>query len=67
MYNRKLKGKTVIFITHRLGSTKSSDEILLVKNGKIFEKGSHESLMKLNREYYKLYDSQRSLYEKQKI
>jgi len=57
------KDRTTIFISHRLGSTKIADEILVMDNGKIVEKGSHEELMSMNGIYAKMYDSQRSWYE----
>lgn len=46
-----MKGKTVIMIAHRLTSIREVDEILLVENGKIAERGSHEALMAANGKY----------------
>ncbi len=40
------KGKTVIFISHRLSSAVLSDNIIVLSNGKIIEQGSHNELMK---------------------
>ena len=40
-----MKNKTTIFISHRLGSTKLADEILVIDNGRIIEKGTHEMLI----------------------
>jgi len=57
------KGRTTVFISHRLGSTKIADEILVMENGEIAEKGSHEELISLNGIYAGMYESQRSWYE----
>ncbi|KAL5533581.1 hypothetical protein ACEPAG_41 [Sanghuangporus baumii] len=51
--------KSVIFITHRFGHlTKFADLILCLKDGRLVEQGSHETLMEANGEYKKLYDLQ---------
>lgn len=50
--------KTVIFISHRLASTRFCDEIILLKNGSILEKGTHDLLMKQNGEYAQLFHMQ---------
>jgi len=57
-----VKGKTAIFISHRLGSTKLSDEIFVLDNGKVVEKGSHKVLMKLKGRYSEMFESQRMWY-----
>ncbi|MCM3135803.1 ABC transporter ATP-binding protein/permease [Paenibacillus polysaccharolyticus] len=57
------KGKTTIFISHRLSSTKLSDEIFVIENGCVVEKGAHQDLMQLNGLYSQLYDSQRCWYQ----
>ena len=56
------KGGTTIFISHRLGSTKLAQEIFVIGDGTIVEKGSHEKLMEENGVYAEMYDSQRSWY-----
>ena len=55
--------KTTILISHRLGSVKLADQILVLDHGKIVESGSHEKLMKNRRLYYEMYESQRSWYQ----
>ena len=50
--------KTTIFITHRLASIKNFDTILVIKNGILVEKGSHDELIKKRGEYYNLYNKQ---------
>ncbi len=62
MFGRISEGKSTIFITHRLGATKLADEILVIDGGAIIESGTHQSLMKLNGFYAKMFESQRSWY-----
>ncbi|MGE5678776.1 MAG: ABC transporter ATP-binding protein [Pseudomonadota bacterium] len=54
--------KTTIFISHRLGSTKLADEILVLGNGQVVEHGTHEYLMEIKGDYANMYESQRSWY-----
>ncbi len=56
------RGGTTIFISHRLGSTKLANEIFVIENGTILEKGSHDELMEINGTYAGMYESQRSWY-----
>ncbi|RDB22977.1 Lipid A export ATP-binding/permease protein MsbA [Hypsizygus marmoreus] len=52
-------GKTMVFVTHRFGHlTKHADMIICMKEGAIVESGSHETLLKLDGEYAKLYNIQ---------
>ena len=55
-----LKGRTVFFITHRLGTIKNADIIVMMDAGSIVEQGSHEELMALKGRYYYLYQQQES-------
>lgn len=57
------KGKTSLFISHRLGSTKLADVIFVLENGHIAEQGSHDALMRLDGVYAKMYNMQRSWYK----
>ncbi len=54
------KGTTVFFITHRLSTIKNSDLIIMMDNGYICEKGTHQELMDLKGRYYALYRQQES-------
>lgn len=55
---RKLiKGKTVIVIAHRLNTIKDANQIIVFEKGKIVEKGKHDDLMALNREYKKMFST----------
>jgi ATP-binding cassette subfamily B protein len=56
------KGKTTIFISHRLGSTKLADIIYVLANGKIIESGCHSALMADNGLYYDMFNSQAEWY-----
>lgn len=62
-FEKLMEDKTTIFISHRLGSTKLADEILVIDNGTIIEKGTHDELMIADGEYAKMYESQRSWYQ----
>lgn len=55
-------GQTVIFISHRLASTKNSDCIFVLDGAKIVECGAHDELMAQNGLYAKMFDSQRGWY-----
>lgn len=59
-----LKEKTTITIAHRLSTIVDSDKILFIKNSIVKEEGTHQELMKLKGDYYKLYMSQYALYDK---
>ncbi len=50
-FKNLIKGKTVIMIAHRLSSIKAVDEILVIENGKILERGSDAELMKQDSRY----------------
>jgi ATP-binding cassette subfamily B protein len=57
-------GKFNIIITHRMGAAKVADEILVLQNGDVIEKGKHDQLMNLeNGVYREMYESQRQWYE----
>ena len=53
-----MKQRTSIIISHRISTIKDADEILVLENGEIVEKGTHESLLSLEGEYYSLYRKQ---------
>ena len=57
------KGKTVIYISHRLSSATRSDNILVFNNGSLTEQGSHNELMKNNGEYSEMFTLQASGYK----
>ena len=58
-----IEGKTSILIAHRLNLIKDSNEIVVLKNGKIIEKGAHTELSKEEGEYSKIFQLNRKFYE----
>ena len=50
-----MKGRTVFVIAHRLSTVKNSDVIMVLENGWIIERGSHEKLIEEKGKYYQLY------------
>ena len=66
IYNRFAeisKNKTTVIVTHRLGSVKLADRILVMKQGKLVEQGIHADLIAVNGEYARLYKSQEQWYK----
>jgi len=53
-----LKGRTSFVIAHRLSTITSSDRIIVLEDGIIKESGTHSDLIKLEKQYYKLYTNQ---------
>lgn len=58
------KEKAVIFISHRLSTTRSADKIYMFENGEIIESGTHEELMALNKKYAYMFNLQAENYLK---
>ena len=56
--NELLRGRTSFIIAHRLSTIRNASCIMYVDKGTILEKGTHEELMTLGGEYYRLYMSQ---------
>ena len=53
-----MEGRTSFVIAHRLSTIRNADRILVIKNGRIDEMGSHAELLRLGRHYYRLYTQQ---------
>ena len=49
-----MNGKTMIMIAHRLSAIQNVDEIIVVKDGKIAERGTNDELLRRDGEYRKL-------------
>ena len=64
--NRLLEGRTSFIIAHRLSTIKNASCIMYVDQGNILEKGTHDELLELKGEYYKLFMSQYDFLTEQK-
>lgn len=62
-YNEMTDNKISFFISHRLSSTRFCDKILFIKDGTIAESGSHEELIALKGDYYRMYQIQSYYYK----
>ncbi len=63
-YDEMIQGKTAVFISHRLSSTRFCDRILFLEEGRIVQEGSHESLMREGGPYAELFALQARYYQK---
>jgi len=62
---RLAEGRTVVLITHRLGSVRGADRIYLLHQGELAEQGTHDELLALDGRYAELYKLQAALYAEQ--
>jgi ATP-binding cassette subfamily B multidrug efflux pump len=53
-----MKGRTSFVIAHRLSTIRGADEVIMIENGSVVERGSHEQLMSAQGAYHRLYMSQ---------
>lgn len=65
-YNELVQGRTAVFISHRLSSTRFCDRILFLENGRITEEGTHGELMQRGGAYAELFSIQAQYYREQK-
>ena len=56
-----MQGRTTFVIAHRLSTIRNADQILVVEQGSIVERGNHEELFHLHGRYRELYDKQHGL------
>ena len=66
-YNELTQGRSAVYISHRLASTRFCDRILLIDGGAIAEEGTHDQLMAAGGEYARLYEIQSRYYGKENI
>ena len=57
-FNRMMSGRTSFIVAHRLSTIREADVILVMKNGRIIEQGSHNELLEKKGFYHELYNSQ---------
>ncbi len=64
-YEEVISGKTALFISHRLASTRFCDKILFLENGKIVEEGTHNELINLSGRYAHMFEIQSKYYREE--
>lgn len=57
------KNQTIIFISHRLSTTREADKIYMFEQGEIVEQGTHDQLMSLNGKYAEMFNKQAYYYK----
>lgn len=62
-YERVTKGKSALFISHRLASTRFCDRILYMEHGQLMEEGTHEELLARNGKYAEVFEVQSKYYK----
>jgi len=61
-FEKMSRNKTTLFISHRLGSTKLADSILVIDGGTVVEQGTHDQLINNNSLYKQMYEAQKEWY-----
>ena len=56
------EGKTVVLVSHRLGSARLADRVVLLDEGRIVEQGTHDELVESGGRYAELYEMQAEWY-----
>lgn len=62
-FNRMIGGKSAVYISHRLASTRFCDKVAMFVNGKMIEYGSHEELLAMGGEYARMFEMQAQYYQ----
>ncbi len=58
--DKLMKGRTTFVIAHRLSTVKNSDCIIVLEQGRIIERGTHDQLLEQKGKYYQLYTGKAS-------
>ncbi|MDE7238296.1 MAG: ATP-binding cassette domain-containing protein, partial [Lachnospiraceae bacterium] len=66
-YGEAAKNRTVVFISHRLSSTRFCDRIALLEGAQIIEEGTHEELILKNGRYAELFEMQSKYYREEEV
>jgi len=66
-YNAMTSGKSSIYISHRLASTRFCDRIIMIADGSIGEEGTHEELLKAGGKYAELFEVQSKYYKEGEV
>ncbi|HAS72676.1 MAG TPA: ABC transporter [Clostridiales bacterium UBA8960] len=66
-FGEMIDGRTAIFISHRLSSTKFCDKVAYFENGKIEEYGTHDELMALDGKYAHMFNTQAQYYQEDEM
>lgn len=61
-FSELVKGKSAVYISHRLSSAKFCDAIAVFENGRIVENGTHNQLLRLGGKYAALFRTQADFY-----
>ena len=59
--DRLMKNRTTFVIAHRLSTVRNANAIMVLENGEIIERGTHDDLLKMKGRYYELYTGKREL------
>lgn len=59
--DRLMSDRTTFVIAHRLSTIRNADAIMVLENGEIIERGTHEQLLAMKGRYYELYTGKAEL------
>ena len=62
-FDEMVKGRTSVYISHRMASCRFCDDIIVFEDGKIVERGSHEALSAAGGSYAKMWSAQAKYYD----